>query len=479
MAVLAVGSLALAGCGDDARGGGAERAAAGVPERAVAVAGPALLPPSDSELTAGLPVEMVVAPDDVEPLPGDLADAGPGLLALYGDPSAEDPLSEPWALAVLHQGSENSGLGGTFDARGTGTVWTEVPVEQLNQESRHAGVLTSGLDAPTVAALADGVEVTDRERAGEGIEIPPAVLDDQPGTLRLITSGSLDVAAIGSAWERSNLAPTVRWDERLDWPEPSRRLAVTSYAADRGLELLLRATNGGPAVGPSVMPVGSSPPDNIVIGVRTVGDTTALVQSTEFSVEEIDRVLGSLEPAAADRFAELSKAFLDKGPSSAGMTGDPEELVSGEALGGRWFVAADIERVDSMIGPVDSCMISNGFEFPDGSFGGGGAQGGYCTEFGGVSGENVYEKDAMFFLGDLPMNVARIEVTLADGSVHEPELVGSRRLLFGFVVDGTTAITSARTYGSDGALIVDLVDPSLGTAAIERFAENWPTEPGG
>ena len=207
MAVLAVGSLALAGCGDDTRGGGAERAAAGVPERAVAVAGPALLPPSDSELTAGLPVEMVVAPDDVEPLPGDLADAGPGLLALYGDPSAEDPLSEPWALAVLHQGSENSGLGGTFDARGTGTVWTEVPVEQLNQESRHAGVLTSGLDAPIVAALADGVEVTDRDGAGEGIEIPPAVLDDQPGTLRLITAGSLDVAAIGSAWSAATWRP--------------------------------------------------------------------------------------------------------------------------------------------------------------------------------------------------------------------------------------------------------------------------------
>ena len=94
-----------------------------------------------------------------------------------------------------------------------------------------------------------------------------------------------------------------------------------------------------------------------------------------------------------------------------------------------------------MIGPVDSCMISNGFEFPDGSFGGGGAQGGYCTELGGSVGRRgVREGRDVLIFGDLPTNVARIEVTLDDGSVHEPELVGRRRLLFGFVVDGTTAI---------------------------------------
>jgi hypothetical protein len=485
VAAVAVTTL-LAGCGGDG-GSGPDQADPGerVPERAGLVAGPALLPPAASELLVGLPVELVVGPADVEPLPAEVADAGPGQLVLYGDPSAEDPLSSPWVLVVLHQGSENSGLGGAFDPHGTGTSWTDVPVEQLSQESRHAGLLTSGLDGATVAELSKGVEVSGDESGGAGIEIRPSALGGRPETLELITAGSLDVAAIGSAWERGSVAPTVRWDEQHPWPEPSRRLAVTSYAADRALELLLRATNGGPAVGPSVMPVGSEPPDDVVIGVRTIEATTVLVQSTSLGVEGVEQVLDSLEPATDDRFAALRDAFLSEAPTvAAAMMGDPEEMVSGTALGGRWFVAADIERVDSMIGPVDSCMISVGFQFADGSFGGGGARGGYCTELGSVSAELVYGEEAVLVHGDLPTNVARVEIVLDDGSVHEPELVGARRLLFGFVVEGAREeyadpIVAARTYDAAGSPIVDLRDESLGQEAIERFAENWPSEPGG
>ena len=54
MVALAVVSVALVGCGDGSTEGGPESGDAGIQERKVPTAGPALLPPSDSELLAGL-----------------------------------------------------------------------------------------------------------------------------------------------------------------------------------------------------------------------------------------------------------------------------------------------------------------------------------------------------------------------------------------------------------------------------------------
>lgn len=453
-AALGAVALALAGCGEDPQepvGQGADGSTGQVEERIVVVAGAPLLPPLDSELLVGMPVEMVVAPDDAEPLPAEFADAGPGQLVLYGDPDAEDPLAEPWVLAVLHQGSENSGLGGTFDARGTGTEWTDVPVEQLNQESRYGGLLTSGLDASTVTALAEGVRVSGGDTFTETIEIPSAVLGDQPETLRLITSGSIDVAAVGSAWERGTVAPTVRWDEQREYPEPSRRLSVTSYEASPGLELLLRATNGGPAVGPSVMPVGSAPPDNVVIGVRTIGDTTVLTQSTELDAEQVETVLDSLRPATDEDWAALASGFQATPPMT--MVPDPDVLLTGPVFDGTYSLEIGIDTVETPFGPTQVCSIGGIVAFPDGSWDGGGMSTGPCSADGSIGVIGLRDRDGTIVHGEVPPSVSTVRLTLADGQVLEPPLTDDERRAFVVVLEGRAEVTSVETFGADGAVL--------------------------
>lgn len=454
VAALAVVSVALAGCGDDPQEpneAGVTGVSGQVEDRTVVAAGPPLLPPLDSELLVGLPVEMVLAPDDVEPLPTERADAGPGQLALYGDPAAEDPLAGPWVLAVLHQGSENSGLGGPFDPRGTGTEWTDVPVEQLGQESRYGGLLTSGLDASTVTALADGASVSGDDMSEATIEIPPAVLDDQPETLRLITSGAIDVAAVGSAWERGTVAPTVRWDEQREYPEPSRRLSVTSYEASPGLELLLRATNGGPAVGPSVMPVGSAPPDNVVIGVRTIGDTTVLVQSVEFDAEQVETVLDSLRPATEEDWAALASGFRAAPPMT--MVPDPDVLVTGAVFDGTYSLEIGIDTVETPFGPTQMCSTSVSVAFPGGTGGGGDLSSGPCSSDGSVGVIGLSDRDGTIVHGEVPPSVSTVRLTLAGGQVLEPPLTGDQRRAFVAGLEGRTAVTSVETFGADGGAL--------------------------
>lgn len=472
VATSAVVCVALAGCGDDPQEPnqeGATGASEQVEERIVVAAGPPLLPPLDSELLVGLPVEMVLAPDDVEPLPAEFADAGPGQLALYGDPDAEDPLAEPWVLAVLHQGSENSGLGGTFDARGTGTEWTDVPVEQLGQESRHAGLLTSGLDESTVTALADGVRVGGGDTNAATIEIPPALLGDQSETLRLITSGSIDVAAVGSAWERGTAAPTVRWDEQRDYPEPSRRLSVTSYEANPGLELLLRATNGGPAIGPSVMPVGSAPPDNVVIGVRTIGDTTVLTQSTELDAEQIETVLDSLRPATDEDWAALASGFQAAPPMT--MVPDPDVLLTGPVFDGTYSLEIGIDMVETPFGPTQMCSIGRTVAFPGGSRGGGGMSSGPCSSDGSIGVIGLIDRDGTIVHGEVPPSVSIVRLTLADGQVLEPPLTDDERRAFVVVLEGRPEVTSVETFGADGT--------ALATAPSDSGVVGFPGASGG
>lgn len=451
VAALAVVSVALAGCGDDPQEpneAGVTGASGQVEDRTVVAAGPPLLPTLDSELLVGLPVEMVLAPDDVEPLPTELADAGPGQLALYGDPAAEDPLAEPWVLAVLHQGSENSGLGGTFDDRGTGTEWTDVPVEQLNQESRYGGLLTSGLDASTVTALAEGVRVSSGDTLTETIEIPSAVLGDQPETLRLITSGAIDVAAVGSASERGTVAPVVGWSER---DSGYRLLSVTSYEASPGLELLLRATNGGPAIGPSVMPVGSAPPDNVVIGVRTIGDTTVLVQSVEFDAEQIETVLDSLRPATEEDWAALASGFRAAPPMT--MVPDPDVLVTGAVFDGTYSLEIGIDTVETPFGPTQMCSTSVSVAFPGGTGGGGDLSSGPCSSDGSVGVIGLSDRDGTIVHGEVPPSVSTVRLTLAGGQVLEPPLTGDQRRAFVAGLEGRTAVTSVETFGADGGAL--------------------------
>lgn len=444
--------VALGGCGADpqeATDQGDDRPGEQVLGRISTAPGTPLLPPLDSELLADMSVETVVAPDDVEPLPTELADAGPGQLALYGDPSAEDPLGEPWVLAVLYQGSENSSLGGSFDPRGTDTEWTNVPVQQLGQEGRHAGLLTSGLDVSTVAALADGTSVGGSESTAAAIDIPSGVRSDQSPTLRLVASGSIDVAALGSSRERGRSAPSVGWVE--EGSVPYRLLSVTSYEASSGLELLVRATNGGSAVGPSVMPVGSAPPDGVVIGVRTIDETTVLVQSVQHGVEQVEGVLSSLRPATDGDWAALAAGFQAAPPTT--RLPDPDVLLTGPVFDGTYTLEIGIDTMDAAFGPTQFCSTTVSVAFPDGSWDGGDLSGGPCSAQGSVGFIGLRDRDGTVVHGELPPSVATVRLTLAGGQVVEPSLTGDERRAFVVVLEGRPAIASVEAFGGDGALV--------------------------
>jgi hypothetical protein len=430
--------------------------------------GPVLWPPPESPVLAGMEPYSVRDPGLQAEAPGGDGSYATGWLALYGDPRAEDPFDRPWVLAVAQTINYDNSLGAELASDRDLLHWELVEPDLDSAEEPTFGVLISGLDgsAEALAAAAD----PRWDDSGVRIELPASALQDADVPLVLLAEGALDSAGLGQmVWA----APEVT---SVQWGDGSRRLGVQSFAPDPALELLLRAALGGRTTGRAVVPV-STPADGLAT-VRRVGDALVLVQSTGFDSPGLDAVVSSLRPTDPARVAALAGEFNLRMPTGLGGA-TPDEVAMGDALGGRWWVVADIAASDSMLGPVDSCLVTTSFQFPDGRFsGGGGTGGGYCTELGQVGGWEVADTGAVFVHGDLPTNVARIVITTDDGSEHEPALTGGRKL-FGLVVAGATRAVAARTYDADGALIVDLLDPELSRRQLERFAENWPATPGG
>ena len=277
------------------------------------------------------------------------------------------------------------------------------------------------------------------------------MLDDHPETLRLLRSGSIDVAAVSSAWDQNRSAPTVRWVERDSEPDPYHLLSVTSYEASQGLEPLLRATNGGPAIGPSVMPVGSAPPDNVVIGVRTIKDTTVLTQSTELDTEQIETVMDSLRSATDEDWVALASGFQAAPPMT--MAPDPEILLTGPALDGTYGLEIGIDTVETPFGPTQMGSTGVSAAFPDGSWDGGGLSGGPCSSDGSVGVIRLRDRDWTIVHGDVSPSVSTLRLTLADGQVLEPLLTGDEGRAFVVVLEGRPEVTSVETFGADGAAL--------------------------
>jgi hypothetical protein len=431
--------------------------------------GPVLLPPAGSPVLAELGLLMVDDPASTPVVDASPTEYATGWLALYGDPDAEDPFDRPWALAVAQTLNYDNSLGAELAGDTDRFRWELLDPDMDSAEEPTFGVLTSAL-GDDADALAEAAEPT-WDDSGVRIRLPTTSLEEAEAPLVLLAEGALDSAGLGQMVWR---APGVT---SVEWGDGGRRFGVQSFAADRALELLLRAAMGGRTTGRAVVPV-STPADGLMTVRRTDG-ALVLVQSVGYDAAGLDAVASSLEPTDPARVTVLASEFNLRMPTGLGG-GAPEEVATGDALGGRWWVVADIAASDSMLGPVDSCMVTTSFQFPDGRYsGGGGTGGGYCTELGQVGGWEVTGTGAVFVHGDLPTDVARIVITTDDGSEHEPSLVGTRRRLFGLVVPGATRAVAARTYDVEGAPIVDLLDPELSRRQLERFAENWPSEPGG
>lgn len=431
--------------------------------------GPVLLPPERDPVLAGLELMSVRDPSAPSPSGPTPPDHATGWLALYGDPDATDPFDRPWALAVAQSLSYDNSLDAELTRDTDRLRWELLDVDMESGDPPTYGLLTADL-GQDAGALADAAEPTWDDR-GVRVALPASVRREAAAPLVLLAEGRLDSAGLGQMWWG---APGVA---SVSWGDDRRRFGVQSFERDPALDLLLRAVMGGRSTGPSVVPV-STPADGLM-ALRRVGDATVLVQSVGYDEAGLDGIVSSLARTDPGRVTALAGEVNLRMPSGLGG-GAPEEVASGDALGGRWWVVADIESTDSAFGPVDTCLVTTSFQFPDGRLGGGGGTGGgYCTELGQVGGWQVSEQDAAFVHGDLPDDVARIVITTDDGAEHVPELVGTRRKLFGLVAPGATRAVAARTYDADGRLIADLLDPALAQQQLERFAENWPTGPGG
>ncbi len=470
--------MGLVACGDDpvplAEGDGGP----GGDGVAVLDVGPALLPPDDAPSLAGLsPVEVV----DPERAAVEVEEQGGlswGFAALYADSTLDDPFAGPWALAVLHQGSENSGLApGDFDPHDTGTTWTDVPVEQLSQESRVAGIIAGGLDARAAQRLAEGARVSGGD-ADARIELTDSSPDvSQPG-LDLVASGRLDVAFLGSGLSAPAPGPSVRWATSREWTDDLRSVRVTSYAADPALELLLRASIGGLAQGPVIVP-SIVPPDQVLLGVRTIGNTTALVQSVRLESGELHGVLKPLEPVDDRRWTALAAAAGATPP--APMSPDPVAVTSGSIPDGTYTADVALSTVHGELGTFESCTESLTISYTDGSYGGGGSQGGACSEFGTLQVTSL-RAGASLVVGSLPPTAAAVRLEFDDGEVVQPELVGDGRLLFSLVRPaGAAPLRSLVVSAADGSPIADggplddsMPDVSGGEGSSSGFALTAP-----
>ncbi len=471
MALLAAVSVALVGCGDDATGGsdaantGSATTGAEVAERTRPTAGPALLPPSDSELLAGLSLDRAVGPDDIDAeVVAQIEQYPNGEIALYADPAAEDPFAGPWALAVVVQGSETSGLGGEFDPHGTDVRWIDVPVEQQSQELRSAGLLVGGLDDATAADLAENTEVAggldgpgdDRPHK---VEILPDALAAAPGGLQRITSATVSGGEIGADAPGPGTAPSVTWSRRSgsEWTS----LSVTSFRADPGWELLLRAVNGGAAVGPNLLPVGGEGAVGQSTGVATIGDTTVLVQ-TQGSAPPIRDVLDSLAPADAEAWRALLAAFPIEPPPT--YLTDADVVLTGRAGDGAYTYALQVNSFDTPFGPSTLCSDELMVAYPDGRFDGGDLSGGQPCGPTGTIGLLALVNGATLIHGQLAPDAAALRLTLDGGEVLEPELTGDVRRAFVVVLEGNRRLLQVESFAADGRLLASFPDgqPELG-----------------
>lgn len=437
-------TMGLVACGDPP-----SRASVGAGGDQVAIvdAGPAVLPPDDAPALAGLTPVEVVDPERSSAEVDEYAGYSPGFAALYADPTLEDPFTGPWVLAVVHQGSENSGLApGAFDPYDTGTTWTDVPVEQLSQESRVAGVISSGIDARSAQQLADGARVSAKDR----IELSDASLDEASTGLGLVASGRLDVAFLGNGIMAPAPGPTVRWATSRDWTDDLRSARVTSYAADPDLELLLRASIGGRSEGPVIVP-SNAPPDDVLLGLRTMGSTIALVQTVRLDRGELHGILKPLEPVDGRRWTELAAAAEAVPP--APMSPDPAAVTSGTVPGGTYTADVGVSTSQGEWGEFETCMESLAISYTDGSFGGGGSSGGACSEFGSVQLTSLRGGGALV-VGSVPGSAASVRLEFDDGEVAEPELSGERRRMFSLVrTSGAAPLRSVVVSTADGAPI--------------------------
>lgn len=462
---IVIGALALGGCGDPtARSAGSDESPA-IPERTVPVAGPSVLPPLDSELLTGLSLYYRLAPGDIDPAVVEQVQQHPGgEIALYADPSAEDPFAGPWALAVVFQGSEMSGLGGEFDPHGTDVRWIDFPVEQQSQELRSAGLLVGGMDDATATALAESTEVSagrdgPTDDRPEKVEVLADALAAAPGGLQRITSANVSGGEIGAADPGSSTAPSVTWSRRSesDWAS----LTVTSFRADPGWELLLRAVNGGAEVGPNLLPVGGESAVGQSTGVATMGDTTVLVQ-TQGAAPPIPAVLDVLEPADEADWTALATAFPMQPPRT--YLTDADIVLTGRAVDGAYTFALEVDTLDTPFGPSTLCNEELMVVYPDGQFDGGDLSGGQpCTPSGAI-GLLVLANGATLLHGDLPPEIVTLRLTLDSGEVLEPELSGEQRRAFVVVLEGDRRPVRAEAFAADGRLMASLPDGQQGQA---------------
>jgi hypothetical protein len=450
LAVVAAASM-VTGCGDGGDGGDGDGAAPPHPVEVELAAGPAMLPPAGDPLVEGATIERITMPGDITPeVAQRWSEYSPGRVLLFGDPALDDPFDGPWVLAVLLQGSESSGLGGEFDARDTGTGWVDVPVEQLNQEGRHAGLLYGNLDPAAAEALAEAVVVRSGDELPGTIELPSAALRSAADEMELLVAADVDAGFLGATNAPSGVVPSVTWSRQGQ--DGWSRVAVSSLADTPGLELLLRAITGGAAAGPNLLPVGGEGAIDQLVVVRVIDDTLVQVQAQHLSLDEVVALVERLQPAAAERWVELrDAAFLQP---AVGTSVPNAQVVLDEVFGDlRVRNELAVDRVEGPFGPFDGCSTSlsmtlrSGVGLPNG----GGMGFGPCPELGSVHLTPL--DDRTIVRGLLPPPATHVVVRTSAGEVRRIDPVGDEWKLYAGEVDGVGTIVGVEAVAADGTVV--------------------------
>ncbi|MFN7149266.1 MAG: hypothetical protein ACK4V6_07275, partial [Microthrixaceae bacterium] len=446
--ILLVSASMLAACGG---GDGGDGAASPDPVEVEIAAGPAMLPPADDALTQGATIERITTPDDITPeVVQQRSEYSPGRVLLFGDPTLADPFDGPWVLAVLLQGSESSGLGGEFDDRGTEVGRVDVPVEQLNQEGRHAGLLYGNLDPAAAEALGEAVVVRSGDELPGSIELPSAALRSAGDEVELLVSADVDAGFLGATNAPPGAVPSVTWSRQGqdDWS----RVAVSSFADTPGLELLLRAITGGAAAGPNLLPVGGEGAIDQLVVVEVIDETLVQVQAQHLPLEQVVALVERLQPVPPERWVQLRDAAFVQ-PPYATMVPNPRAVLD-EVLGDvRIRIELGVDRVDGPFGPFDSCFDSltmtlrSGVGVP----GTGGMGSGPCPEFGRVGLTPVEGRTIVH--GVLSPAASYVDVRTSGGEVRRIDAVGDEWKLYAAEVAGVGTVIEVTASAADGTVV--------------------------
>lgn len=362
-------------------------------------------------------------------------------VALYGDPSAEDPLAEDLVHVIYYVGSE-TGIG--WREGTAGERWVVHPTDDDDQEVDDIVVGGRGLGEDDLRGLAERVVLSDPHIGADdgSSELRRAHLAERDLTSKrvLLAEGPLDLSAV---WSTSG--GVLRGGPALQWVGDEWRssLRISSVASDPATSLLIRSVIEDPeatrlrgtdvALGsPAAVPRDDWPEVHLAVweeaGLLTVAQAEGLTRDELAGIVAHLRLSDEADwPRLVDE-AEQAPPIVDWGTV----------IAAGSFDGGRWWVAlipsGGPPQIEQWIEAVDGQSFVQG--------GAGGCNAGYSV------GHAVWETGSLVS-GLAPTEATRTVIDRVDGTpieVTTTPLPDGTASFWNVWVDGPLEITAVTVH---------------------------------